>query len=84
MRVGSCCAGYTVTLHIRWVTLPRFKATPSCGLTDERVFETPGVEDGMSFGISGLMVIYGFVYYLYKQSALRVVGFHYQRGNFKL
>lgn len=73
-----------MTLHIRWVTLPRFKAALSCGLTDERVFEMPGVEDGMSFRISGLMVIYGFVYYLYKQSALGVVGFHYQQGNFKL
>lgn len=42
------------------------------------------VEDGMSFWIPELMVIYEFVYYLYKQLALRVVGFHFQWGNFKL
>lgn len=39
--------------------------------------------EGVSFRISGLMLIYGFVYYLYKQLALRVLEFHYQHGNFQ-
>lgn len=38
----------------------------------------------MSVWISGHTVIYGFVYYLYKQSVDRVVGFYYQEGDFKL
>lgn len=38
----------------------------------------------MSVWISGHMVIYGFVYYLYKQLVDRVLGFYYQEGDCKL
>lgn len=76
------------TVSIR-VTALGFSSTRLCGLTDERLFEMPGritfpqVSEWV-FRLSGLRVIYGFVYYLYKRLALMVVGFHYQQGNFKL